>query len=342
MGKKMKRQCGQAFILVLILLAVGTLLIVPLLQLTQTTVKGSAMYGQFANEDYATNAALEYGLWRLNYEEGFVQSLIPGVESEPFSVTLNGVTAWTSITSHADIGEDLSGQELMKNVPYKLTKLVTPDNAEPGVETEFTYTVSLKCYDPTPEDRKLKKMFDKLAPGLEYVADSTDWSEGQWGIPPFDPGEKLEKDGRYKLTWDFSPDVVFGYGEVKTMSFGVIGTLDEGIYANEAWVDPGKQDYSAFQAPITVGEPDYTAVPGGWLYINKVANPPIVYAGEPMTITYTVTAENVDIVPVKIKNIDDWLPSTGIDDRTDLMYLSMWTTPLPPTSAWVTLFGTTR
>jgi len=313
MAKRMKRERGQAFILVLILLAVGAVLIFPLLQLTSTTLKSSQMYGQFANEDYAANAALEYGLWRLNHEPGFAHSLTPGVESEPFCVTLNGVTAWTTITSYADIGEELSGQDLMKNVPYQLTKLVTPDTAEPGVETEFTYTVSLKCYDPdTP---LLKKMFDKLAPGLEYVAGSTDWSEEQWGIPPFDPDEKLEKDGRYKLTWDFDPDVAFGYGEVKSMSFGAIGTLDEGIYANEVWVDPGKQDYSAFQAPITVGEPDYNSVPGGWLDINKIANPPIVYAGEPTTITYTVTAENVDIVPVKITKIEDWLPSTGVSDK---------------------------
>jgi len=72
------------------------------------------------------------------------------------------------------------------------------------VETEFTYTVNFKCYDP--ETPLLKKIFDHMAAGLSYVADSTDWDEEDWGISPFNPDEKLEKDGGYELTWDLDPD----------------------------------------------------------------------------------------------------------------------------------------
>ena len=52
----MKRERGQALILVLILLVVGALLTVPILQLVDTNLKARMMYGQFINEDYAADA----------------------------------------------------------------------------------------------------------------------------------------------------------------------------------------------------------------------------------------------------------------------------------------------
>jgi len=113
MIRKMKRERGQALILVLILLAVGALMIVPVSRLTGDVQKSSQKYVQFSNEDYAADAAIEYGLWRLNWEPGYAASLPMGEKSEPFGVTLNGVTAWTTITAEA-AGEELSGQDLMK------------------------------------------------------------------------------------------------------------------------------------------------------------------------------------------------------------------------------------
>ncbi|GAI63621.1 unnamed protein product, partial [marine sediment metagenome] len=109
-GGEMRRERGQALILVLILLVVGTLLIVPLLQLLSTTTKSGEMYTQFIWEDYAADAALEYALWKLNCQPGFAASLPIGEESEPFGVMLNGITAWATITARAS-GEELSGQD---------------------------------------------------------------------------------------------------------------------------------------------------------------------------------------------------------------------------------------
>ena len=100
MAKRMKRERGQAFILVLILLAVGSLMIVPVLCLSSNTLKSSQMYMQFANEHYAADAAMEYGLWMLNWKPGYAASLPMGVERPPFYVTLNGVTANATITPH--------------------------------------------------------------------------------------------------------------------------------------------------------------------------------------------------------------------------------------------------
>lgn len=107
----MKREGGQAFILVLILLAVGSLLIIPFLQATSTVSKSRLIYGEFIKEDFAADAAVEYGMWRLQYEAGFAESLPIGTESPPFYVTLNGITANATVLAQA-LELQLSGQDL--------------------------------------------------------------------------------------------------------------------------------------------------------------------------------------------------------------------------------------
>ena len=66
---QMKREGGQAFILVLILLTIGALLIVPTLRLTYTSLKSSQIVGGQARALYAADAAQEYVVWKLRYDE---------------------------------------------------------------------------------------------------------------------------------------------------------------------------------------------------------------------------------------------------------------------------------
>ena len=506
----MKRELGQAFVLVLILLAVGGLLIVPFLQIVSTTVKSRQMYGQFINEDYAADAAIEYGMWRLKYEPGFAASLPPGQESEPFYVTLNGVTASTTVIAQAPPGQ-LSGQDLAGRAwdePFKVTKTViatstyatlaadgfesgdgshgtgswlgnwtllgyhsfnyggapegsrylwlygdtdenpgdgyaerqvdlsgssgegpflcfyarvdsfegyhddeayvkvstdghnwdvlktftstdndyqyhhyqydlssygTPSTfyvafethlngdhdyfyiddvkfinsqettvVEPGVDTVFTYYVSIQCYDPDGccyqdwwTNLGLDNIVDILpergasSDYLRYVGGSTDWDEDEWGVPPFDPtaySSGWGSDQHQELKWDFEDkgynDVCFDYGEIKTMSFRARAALEEGVYCNSIQVyissywGWGWQDdlVAGTTAKITVGDPAETNCSGGLLTIEKVADPIIIFPNEPTTVTYTITIQNVDTIPVRIYQIEDWLPSTGSDD----------------------------
>lgn len=61
----MKRQGGQALILVLILLAVGTLLIVPVLRFTFTGLRSQSISEDVVTKQYATDSAVEDALWQL-------------------------------------------------------------------------------------------------------------------------------------------------------------------------------------------------------------------------------------------------------------------------------------
>ncbi|MFC2070844.1 hypothetical protein ACFLTB_06725 [Chloroflexota bacterium] len=107
----MKKEFGQIYVLVLILMGMGALMITAMLQAVNTIMPSRQMYGEFIMEDYAADAAVEYGMWRLKHEDGFAESLPIGEESDPFYVTLNGVTANATVSSQA-LEIPLSGQEL--------------------------------------------------------------------------------------------------------------------------------------------------------------------------------------------------------------------------------------
>ncbi|GAH89317.1 unnamed protein product, partial [marine sediment metagenome] len=247
---------------------------------------------------------------------GFAATLPIGEESDPFCVTLNGVTAWTTITAQAISGDYLGGQVLMKDkISYQVIKGVVPETADADVPTEFTYTVNIRCYDPyasIPENY-LEEIIDILARGLEYVPDSTSWDEESWGIAPFEPDENWKNKSHeqyWELKWKFkdrppfTDGVEFDYGETKSMSFRAQTDgdgLEEGVYANDITVKPGEKNLGAYQAPIIVGDPDYIGMPGGFLDIEKTVDPDIIFPNEPTTVTYTVTLENVDILPIRIK-----------------------------------------
>jgi hypothetical protein len=106
-----KKENAQAFLLVLILLGMGAAMIIPFVRIAGTAVKNRQIYGQFINEDYAADAAIEYGMWRLKYEPDFAENLPVGEACDPFWITLNGIEASTTVLAQAPTGE-LSGQDL--------------------------------------------------------------------------------------------------------------------------------------------------------------------------------------------------------------------------------------
>ncbi len=169
--RSIKRERGQALLLVLILLVVGTMVTVPALQLVETNLRARMNFEEFIKEDYASEAATEYALWKLRWDPGFASSLPFGVQSDPLYVTINGVTAHATVTAEAS--ETLSGFSLIDH-QIKPTKTVTPTTAIPGIPTTFTYTITLERLEPDDElFDPLQSIKDGTDEGFVYVPNSS-------------------------------------------------------------------------------------------------------------------------------------------------------------------------
>ena len=77
-----RNESGQAFIMLLIILAIGTLLIVPAMNLTTTSLKSSQIVYDEVRALYAVDGAQEYVLWKLTWDNYGADFTVDGQTQE--------------------------------------------------------------------------------------------------------------------------------------------------------------------------------------------------------------------------------------------------------------------
>ena len=317
-----KKEGGQAFILVLILLAIGALVVIPALRLTTTVLKSNQIITQRNVGLYACEAAQERIMWMLyNDIDGIVsENLTADGDTISFTVDVCGTTVYAGIVMRAvemEGGVVLSGEHTIMS-----TKTVEPSWVElPGEPGRiFTYTIAfdqvsvnntaplLAVYDILPID--FGKNFSQVyVPNSSAISDDgEDWdtiSDPSYGTAGL----------QMRLEWLSFPSG-FGYfepGQVKYLRFKVNDTLTDDDNVNCNWVVLQVGDIftvSTPQAPITVGHPDPSegCDTVGVFSVTKSSDPAIIPPLQPTEVTYTITITNVDEFTRHIEQIDDYLP----------------------------------
>lgn len=225
---------GQALTLVLAAMAIGTLLIAPFLTQANTTLLSSRDYAQAIIRQYSADAGVEHAIWRLNYEPGFADSLTPANPTTNYPITVNNTivninVTWVEIIPPPNPPPPPEGPEADR---IQMSKSVAPNSAPVSQQATFTYVISID--NVATSVVKIAEVRDLLPTGFSYVAGSSS------GITTADPTIELEG-GQQKLRWIFpvpKPDVAAG--QVVTLTFQAIATLQMDIYWNETWaaLDP--------------------------------------------------------------------------------------------------------
>jgi len=328
----MRKQAGQALILVLILLAIGALLVVPSLRLTGTALMNSPIVERQTKGLYAADAAQEYILWNLldiNWRNQYV-----GTEDVPFSFKFNvcDVPVSASVIMRAVVSE--GGTVLATEDKIKPEKTVTLSEHVYGYQI-YTYEIELDYLSEVSEENPLVYLdaiydippsgFGKNAYQEGSSKLSLDGGETWWGVP----NPEWSHSGGY-LKWpaeyEWNPDVTgtfssnplflgmeeFEVREVKILQFKMAGTLaDANVHCNNVILKmaDGTNTVSSAQAPISVGldEPGDCSSEG-LLKVEKSAKPQFIQPGEPTPVTYTLKVTNMDGRPHDIEEVIDYLP----------------------------------
>ncbi len=312
-----KRESGQAFILVIILLALGALLIGPALRLTSTTLLSSAVADQKTKELYAADAGQEYVMWKLLWQDYAGEFDAPN-EEDQIEININGIPVTMTVVMRAVVGTGTTlFSDRFKIKPSKTVSYSTPND---GSVRDYTYTIKLE--NLTLTSQALDCVYDILPSdfGNTYQPGSSQISVdgGAWEAIP-DPA-RVGYSGRYRLRWPASGTFdsttgTFDSGQVKEIRFQMTSALsNKRTYYN--WVviqQPDQADpvVSGPVAPLVTSTGDFPR--DGGVVVSKTAwvngeENGIAIPGQENDVEYVVTITNLTGNSQNIETITDYLP----------------------------------
>ena len=172
--------------------------------------------------------------------ENLAHSIGPGASStltfRAFGVLGTGVycnEAWvdpggrSKTTTHktAKIVVGSPSSSMCSRVAFNVTKSVTPSIVTSGSSETFTYTISV---EREGKDEDLEKLQDLLPDGFVYVPGSSS------GMTTDDPSLS-QSNGRWHLTYAYSPEAQLAPGQTRTQVFLATAAPAVGFHYSEVW-----------------------------------------------------------------------------------------------------------
>lgn len=173
-----RKQNGQTLIIVLIILAVGSLLIVPTLNYVSTGLLGIRVAKNSLLTQYALDAAAEYQLWQLDYSDNVTELL----EQPDETITVNGIDV--------EVGLEVPPPPELPDPPIvvsgkglQISLESSPSWISLGYEGNITYTI--KFYNCGTATMVASYAQTILPIGFEYVENSWETDlQDEYGEPP--------------------------------------------------------------------------------------------------------------------------------------------------------------
>ncbi|MFC1953148.1 hypothetical protein ACFLWR_03355 [Chloroflexota bacterium] len=316
-----KKEAGFAYLLVLIILAIGALTVVPALRLSFTSLQSTEILNRVNQGFYAAESAQNFVQWDLYYgdlmqELGFLE----GESSANFSIDICGTPVDVSVIMRAtelEGGVTLAGEDTI--LP---TKTITPSVATSKNDNgPFTYTIAVKQISSNTTNG-LDVIYDIMSPLFKgkaedlYVKYSSKISTDNETWQDIDD-PKTDYNSNALLRWPASgsfpsPFRDFYTTQTKYLQFQMNGPFnDDGIVCNWVVIQVGDVfTLSGPQAPLAVQPTSETECSddSGVFSATKTSDPTVIPPNESTNVTYTVKITNTDIQTNRITQIDDYLP----------------------------------
>jgi len=208
--KLLRREGGQAMIMVLVVLTIGSLTLVPVLSHITTALKTGEIYESSTDELYAADSGVEDAIWQIKYDR--LQVLF----DDPVYDIYDFTTVWSySLTEPIN---DLPVDVTIRNVwiPRDVTPL-SPGMGRAIVESNklmiagtvpgvSTYQIKISFYpgEEEEDDLMVESLGIWLPLGYDYVADSSNLEDNPFAAYYSVPTVE-DYAGGQAVVWDFTP-----------------------------------------------------------------------------------------------------------------------------------------
>ncbi len=220
-----RRQEGQAFVAVLMLLAVGGLMLPPLLDMVATGLLTGGVYETTIEEFYSADAGVEDALWQIKADE--LETLFPdydryafsGYDGTDYSYSDYPGTASAPELNAKDVDITIENEwvPLGIDAPSHIEAQTIIDDAKlivtGTVVDAATYRIKLTynyqdVTDPDWDELEVDVLGIWLPPGFTYDAESSNLEEDPLDDYYCVPTTQAYKSGQ-AILWDFNPAVLF-------------------------------------------------------------------------------------------------------------------------------------
>ena len=329
-------QKGYALVPVLILLALGSMMLAPTLNLAFSSLKGKQTHTEVLKNQYTRDAGAEYGTWELLYGGATALLTTQGSETD-FPLVLNGIESTVKIRLQAVLGDaEVVGAEDNKIRPTQTVECDADDDgfdddcltlpSVSGMKARFTIFLDQVSPDTTAG---IVTILEELPKAFTITdASSVVSSDGSFpeivGVLPTDIGNDVWK-------WDFSASPIsFTTGEVKVFSFTANIPTTPDRYCNDLWVKLGTLPSGSPLVPpnehlgkktdiIVLPNPPDGCEKGGFA-VKKYSSQLVIVPGQTTVVTYIINVENLGRTPEKLEILKDVLPQGGFQLCSDPNY----------------------
>jgi len=322
-------QKGQLMLLVLVLLAVGSVILVPLLRLSQTAVTNTGNVDRIDKGVFVVDAAQHVAMWKL-LRGGLTSNMSMDGDTVDFTVSLCSATADISITMKAV--ENESGVVLSANYTMLPMKTVSPDIMAISDFVTLTYIIELKqvssnntadleyIYDILPKDLFTGNSLDDV---YELGSSETSLDGASWtsiGDPLFETSGSKNYGGQIRLRWpatgNFTDEAFKNIGVANSHYLRFNAFADspnqDGVHCNWAVIQAGAVPTpSGPQASVIVGDENQDrdlCANDGVFSAWKTSSPEIIPPLVETAVTYTIHITNTSGSSQRIGRVEDILP----------------------------------
>ena len=253
---------GQALLLVLAIMFLGTALVSSSLSLVSTSVTSSNSPELSFTNYSSAEAGAQHGIWRLQNEAGFADSLTEMNPDDSYNLALNSTTVPVTITEifAAPTPTPTPGPTPDPADRIAITKGISPNAIMADTPGTFTYTIDITNVGTS--NVKLEYIGDTLPAGFSYVPGSSS------GVTTADPTVTMVG-GQQELLWAFGPPRPgISSGNTAPQVFQASANPVQGTYYNDALVAPVAQSigdpilevYTGPTAPLDAHAEQYEIV----------------------------------------------------------------------------------
>ena len=298
---RLSQQHGQAMIIALAFTVLAVPIAVSMLTLASTLILDDRQQTRILHEQYAGFGGEEYALF----------GLVKKLTATTTLIYLNGVPVTSTVAKLIDPPSgEIPLSPRSQGRPFT-SKVASPTSVAPNGTTTYVVTVENK-HDKAVN---INTIIDDLPFGFSYTASSTlmrDSSgvlissvEPTHGTQSSTSTDPLSVD---TLTWNTPQGTKLGPLELMTLEFQSRASPTDGLYCNEAFVEPGgDKTRSGKTAQVTVGSSTSTLCAGPVLSVTKTVQPEIVFNETEVTYDYRIELVNEGTDVIYIKEITDWI-----------------------------------